>query len=253
MWIRIGYQQSNPHDVYYLQTPSAFADVRIPKDRPSFSHARSFADLSDGDLRLLARQRGFVGHTTIDGDVATWHHELDFQPDTAADIGRLEQIDAWRMFEHGLDESYIEAWRSVSRGDGRFVVVRVEQPDGRLDRLLVVVGDYFTYARNRAKDLPPAESLDSLIASTHPTRDQLVNYLDCELSTGRVRSGRVAWEIQHSTLPWREGRHLEFADSLVATGNGATLTPRHRSAGRWSVPVNTLPPGELSALLRGAP
>ena len=71
-WIRRQGKETSPFVVRYLQTPSAFGDVRLPVDRPKFPHANSFADLSDADLRALARQRGFVGHTTAVGANATW-------------------------------------------------------------------------------------------------------------------------------------------------------------------------------------
>ena len=138
----------------------------------------------------------------------------------------------------------------VARGDGRFLVVRVEN-GARLDRTLIVVGDHFLYVRNRAKDLPVAPSLDSLIATTRATRAQIIAYLDCEFSTGRVRGGSAPWVIERSTLPWREGRHLDFADGIAVSARVDSLVPRvprPASSGRWSVPVNTLGRAELLAL-----
>lgn len=118
--------ESNTLDVHYLQTPSIFADVRFPRDRGDFSHARSFDDLSDEELSQLARQRGFTGHTTVDGLISTWHHELDFQPpDSSADIGRIARNGADAMFEYALDSSYTESWRSTSAGANTFLVVRM--------------------------------------------------------------------------------------------------------------------------------
>jgi len=38
-------RRSSTLDVHYLQTPTFFADVRIPLDRPRFPRAVSFADL----------------------------------------------------------------------------------------------------------------------------------------------------------------------------------------------------------------
>jgi len=55
------------------------------------------------------------------------------------------------LYEHALDSSYVESWQSVSNGDGRFLVLRIERA-GRLDRTLFVAGDHFLYVRNRAKD-----------------------------------------------------------------------------------------------------
>jgi hypothetical protein len=91
-WIRHGVETESNVTVRFLQTPTMFGDVRIPKTRPPFPRAKAAADLADSELALLAEQRGFFGYTTIDGNVATWHHEIDYQPpDGSEDIGRLEQ------------------------------------------------------------------------------------------------------------------------------------------------------------------
>jgi len=79
-WIEDRGVRSSTLDVHYLQTPTFFGDVRIPLDRPKFPHAASFGDLTDEDLHAMAQQRGFTGRTTMIGAIATWHHEIDFQP-----------------------------------------------------------------------------------------------------------------------------------------------------------------------------
>jgi hypothetical protein len=248
-WIDRKGTRSDLYDVRYIQTPTLFADLRIPRDRPQLSHAASFADLTDADLRVLARQRAFAGVTTLSGELATWHHELDFQPsDSSPDIGRLERLDDAHMYEHATDGSYIESWRSLGSGDGKFLALRVERA-GRLDRLLLVSGDHFFYVRNRRADLPHAESLDSLIATTRATRAQIIELLDCEFSAGRVRSGAIPWEVQRSTLPWREGKRLDFVDEVIASDAGHPLASAP-SADRWSMPVNTFSHAERIALFQ---
>jgi hypothetical protein len=250
-WIQKGNSKSNALDVHYLQTPTYFGDMRIPRDRSGVAAAKSFADLTDEQLRSLARQNGFTGRTTMAGMVATWKHDIDFQPsDGMPDTGRLERVPPDQMREHGLDGSYIEAWRSLTDGKGRFLVVRVEH-SGRLSRTLVVVGDQFIYVRNRAKDLPSAASFDAFIEATHPSREQMVAYLDCEFSVGRVRGGRVPWEIEQSTLPWREGRHLEFVDQISTSDAGSVLVPHEIGGDVWTVPVNSLSSSEIKALIGG--
>ena len=122
---------------------------------------------------------------------------------------------------------------------------------GRLFRGLVVGGDRFVYARNRVTELPMADSLDALIASTHATRGQIIAYLDCELSVGRVRGGSVPWTIETSTLPWREGRHLDFIDEITTRDGESALAPRKVSGEQWTVPINTLSRRELKALFGG--
>jgi hypothetical protein len=252
-WIERAGVRTDPSDVHYLQTPTYFGDARVPRDRPSFPHAASFADLTDAELRLLAQQKGFTGHTTVAGDNATWHHQIDYQPpDGTDDVGRIEPLAGARMYEHALDGSYIEAWRAISTGEGRFLVVRVERA-GRLHRVLILVGDYFLYARNRAHDLPVAESLDALVAAAGADRAQIVAYLDCEFSTGRAHGGAVPWEIQHSTLPWRERQSLDFVDGLGPSQAPGGLAPRAASTDTWTVPVDTLSPADLRALFPPRP
>jgi hypothetical protein len=222
--------------------------MRVPIQRPSFSQASSFADLTDADLLLLAGQRGFAGYVTAIDDTITWHHELDFQPpDSSPDIGRVERVGPTQMYEHALGSSYVESWRSVTSGDNTFLVLRLDR-GGRLEQTLLVVGDYFLYVRNRSADLPVAPSLDSLIRATHATRQQVIAYLDCEFSTGRVRGGSRPWEIQASTLPWREGRALEFVSTVTVLPDSVHLNVQVSSGERWSVPVNTVSKADLVAL-----
>jgi len=250
-WLQEGKEKSNTLDVYYLQTATYFADVRVPRDRTGLSNARSFADLTDEQLRLLAGQNGYTGRTTLAGTIATWHEDIAFRPsDGTPDKGRLERIARDRMYEHGLDDSYIESWKFLTNGQGRFLVIRVEH-SGRLLRSLVVVGNQFVYVRNRAKDLPLAPSFDALIKATNATRDQIIEYLDCEFSVGRVRGGSVPWEIERSTLPWREGRRLDFVDQLSVDDGRAGVVPVKVAEDQWTVPVNTLSLHEVKALFGG--
>jgi hypothetical protein len=230
--------------VRYVQTPSVFADVRIRGDRPVPPGVSSFAELTDEQLAALARQNGFAGFTTMDGDHATWHHEIDYQPaGGGADIGRIEPVGEATMFEHGLDASYVERWSLLEADAGSYLAVRLVR-GGRVEQLLAVAGDHFVYARARPVALPPADSITDLIASTHATREMIIGYLDCELSYGTTRG----WQIERSTLPWQDGRRLAFIDQL-AVEPGGRLAPRRAAAGEaWSVPVNTFSAAALQAM-----
>jgi hypothetical protein len=251
-WIQKGEVKSDTLDIHYLQTPTYFADVRIPRDRPAMSSAKSFADLSDEQLLMLTRQNGFTGHTTMEGTVATWHHDIDFQPsDGTPDAGRLERIPPTKMHEFALDGSYIESWRRNSSAKGKFLVIRTER-SGRLLRTLVVVGNQFMYVRNRAQDLPPASSFELLFNATNATRAQIVECLDCEFSTGKVEGGSKPWVIEQSTIPWRQGHRLDFIERLSIIKGGEGLTPITVGEERWTVPVNTMSTLEIGALFDSA-
>lgn len=234
--------------VRYVQTPSVFGDVRIRADRPRTSGAASFTDLSDDQLAALVAQEGFAGYTTVDGANATWHHEIDFQPPGGElDIGRIEPTDEDKMFEHALDDSYVESWSALGRAGGTFFAVKVVRGD-RVDQLLAVAGEHFVYARARAAALPAADSIRDAIARTHATREAIVAYLDCEISYGTTRG----WQIERSTLPWREGIRLAFADRIAIDGNGQPVARAFAAGEAWSFPVNTLAAAELRVLFSAA-
>ncbi len=246
--------QNSPQLVRYLQTPSSFGDMRFPADRPDLSHAKSFNDLTDDELRILAKQQGFVGYTTLlDGSVdgpgpvsVQWHRQMDFEPPTGnLDRGRLEFMSHDQMNENALDNAYTEHWVSLTSGDGRFFVASVEH-QGRLDRMLLVAGDQFFYGRNRPKDLPAAPSMDSLM--TGASRAQMIDYLDFELSVGRVRGGSLPWEIQYSTIPWREKVPLDFVDSIHVDSPTNAVDVRVGEGDTWKVPTNTMDPADLKFL-----
>jgi hypothetical protein len=234
--------------VRYVQTPSVFGDVRISADRSAVSQATSFADLGDDQLAVLAMQTGFAGVATVEGTSATWHHEIDHEPATGvADIGRIEPVGDGKMFEHGLDGSYVESWSALEPDAGAYFAARVERK-GRVDQLLAVAGGHFVYARARRVPLPAAASIRDAIARAHAARELILAYLDCEISYGRVRG----WQIELSTLPWQEGKRLAFADRIAIDAEG---TPAPRAAvapsggePAWSFPVNTFPAAELRAL-----
>jgi hypothetical protein len=276
-WIQeLGGSPKDEKFVRDLQTPSIFGSVRIPKARPAFGTAASFADLDDSQLAALLEQNGFSGVATFAGDLATWNHDIDFQPPGEPDVGRLRHAGPTTVIEEAPDRSYTELWWSMTTGDGKYLGLKVMRGT-RVEKILTVVGDQFVFARNRARDLPQADSLaelviltvvgdqfvfarnrardlpqaDSLVelvAKTHPSRDQLVEILDCEFSYGIVHGGRVPWEVRFSTLPWREGKSLAFIDDVTIDGGGAPK-PRTPVAGEsWTAPVNTFARDDLKAL-----
>lgn len=246
-WVRRGSTQSNPRDVHYIQVHTFFADVRVPVDRKVSASARSFDDLSDAELRELARQQAFTGWTRVDGLTSTWHHEIDFEPpDGSADVGRIERVDDGHILEHGMDDSYTESWRRVGGGDGPFLAIRI-RGEIRVTRVLLVAGDQFLYVRNRAADLPSSPSFAALLDATQD-RARVIGYLDCEFSFGRTRGGAVPWEIQRSTFPWREGKHLDFVDGVVLSAGTLKPSATSRPEGEWLVAVNTFSPAQLASL-----
>ncbi len=243
-WIRRGVSRSSDVAVHYVQTPRSFADLRIADARPRIA-ATSFTDATDADLRALAEQQGFAGFATAQGDVVTWHHELDFQPQPPGevDVGRVEQVGS-AMLEHALDGAYEELWWRVASGDGRFLTVE-RRTAGRLDGLLVVAGDAFIHVRNRAVQLPAASSLGELVADPSRARETKIAYLDCEISAGRARGGARPWQVERSTLPWREGHAIDLPFSVEA--GALSMKPE------WVAVTSTFALEDLAVLAEAPP
>ena len=244
-------------NVRNIQTPTLFGDCRIPKDRPAFPHATSLRDLSDAELETLYPQEGFSGFTSVEGYIVTWHHEIDYQPpDGTIDIGRVDFTGGRSMFEYGVQATYTEHWWNLASGDGCYFGARVvkRRPGGdRVWEILSVNGDHFIYARNRLENLPMASSLADLIKSTHATRDQILAWLDCEVSHGFVEGGSQPWEIQFSTLPYRTGKRCSFIDRIVVDPKTGAVSGLAEPDEVWSFPVNTLVLDDLLILFPTRP
>jgi hypothetical protein len=248
LWV-INNNQGPPQDtvnVRNIQTPTLFGDCRIPKDRPRYPEAHSLADLSNAELATLYPQEGFAGYTTTEGYIITWHHEIDYQPpDGSIDIGRFEILGGRNVLEHGVQASYLEHWWRLEDAGGYFLGIKVMRNQGhgqqRVHEILSVAGDHFIYARNRAFDLPMANNLAELIKKEKYSRKQIIAVLDCEVSHGFVQGGRQPWEVQFSTLPFKEDKPLEFAQRIrVDPQTGQLVQPGLAPDLIWSVPVNTL-------------
>ena len=105
---------------------------------------------------------------------------------------------------------------------------------------LLISGDYFIFARDRAVTPPKASSLTVLLEEPNLTRDQIIDILDFEISFGRKNGGKLPWEIQLSTLPFKEGHalFLETTWALIAKACGQFIQREHTDDGmiirRWS-------------------
>jgi hypothetical protein len=192
--------------VYWLQTSSLYADVRIPADR---GRRGRLARMTQAGRRALARQQGFAGALEVDGDVLTWQRWLDYQPAAAPDVGRVH-FDGSLLVEHGVHAAYREEWQRVQAvgEDCVALVLEDEFNPNRcpLDRagILVALEGYFMIALARPEPLPPAADLAALVDSEIHSLDAKRCFLNCAIELG-VRHGGGRWELQLSTLPHHEG------------------------------------------------
>jgi len=221
--------------VLWLQTPRWHADLRIPAGRPDFTGVTSLTECDDAQLAWLATQQGFCGVTQVDGERCTWHRQIDIQPaDGSRDTGRMI-IDGERMTETGIEADYLEIWERLPHSRGGVAALELAAELGcppTRPTWLLVAGDCFMFVRGRTAHLPRAANLTTLIAQARPDREQLLAWLDIEISFGR-RSGAVPWRIEHSTLPFREGQCVTSPGALQRRGHQRVVEGRGER--RWMI------------------
>ena len=221
--------------VWWLQTPRWHADLRLPVGRPDFSGVASLAACDDTQLAWLATQQGFCGLTQVDGERCTWHRQLDFQPANGnRDVGHMV-FDGERIIETGIEADYREIWQRLPSSRGGSAVLELVVEDGKLPPCmtrLFVSGDYFVYVRDRRHPLPNGTDLTHLIAQARPSRPQLIEWLNVEISLGR-RNGPAAWRIEHSTLPFREGQTITQPGAIQRRGHQIAIEGDNEK--RWMI------------------
>lgn len=197
-------------EVFWLQGPRCYADLRVPAGRPACPNVTCLRDLDWTILHFMARQEGFFGRLDVFSSIGQWHRSFDYQTDTGiADRGALAFEDGI-LVERGVVLPYVEHWsREAGTGDAMALSLATETGT---PGCLVVAGDAFVYARGRQTSLPCGVTLDRLIdeaASLETAQD----IFDCEISFGRRHAGN--WRIERSSHCFREGATLSPALNSV--------------------------------------
>jgi hypothetical protein len=222
--------------VAWLQGQKLFADLRLPAGRPSFRGVRGLDDFTRQQTEWLARQEGFAGQFDREGEYFVWHRVLDYQPKSAAaDAGRLRQEGDY-VVEEGRDTPYVEHWHREPGPTAPVVAARLRDQKSGRDGFIVRVGAAFMYARAGIGASLPTGSLLADHVEAAPSLRAAQELVDCEISFGRVTE-LGGWLIERSSLPFREGAHLDPAldptrhafRSSDVTGEG------HEMCRNWAV------------------
>ncbi|GAB5368677.1 hypothetical protein AAMO2058_001340100 [Amorphochlora amoebiformis] len=270
-----GWKESTESDtvVYNLQTPTLFIDLRFPVLRPDLSKKQAFQDLSLDELRALSRQHCFAGYSLIQpsymckhilppeingekGGVCVRHHALDWNYHSEYERPRpnmwrfqmSKNGESFKEFSVAKDNHqqavYMERWHRYPQGKGPFLAMR--RTDGKVESMLIVVGNHFAYARDRKHPLPDfTECVNGVYekvkkggcanlvdAAYHKIRQnvepkeelkeraKIVQMLNMEGSYGKVYTDgqkvEPSWKILKSTIPWREEKHLLSPNSSIS-------------------------------------
>ena len=207
-------------EVFWLQGPSFYADLRVPAGRPDSAGATCLRELDATMLRFMATQEGFIGPFAVADDVGDWQRIFDFRPDNGlGDRGALAFEDGI-LVERGIAAPYLEHWSRTHDGESMALVLA---SDAGTPGCLVAVGDIFMYARGRATTLPAGSVLPQLVEDAASLR-AAQDLFDCEISFGR-RSGGV-WRLERSSHCFREGAALAPRfDAAAGTLAIADVTP----------------------------
>lgn len=212
----------------WLQTHRLHASLTIPLDRPDFAGRQTWADFSDAELLLLAHQRGVSGACIAQDDILHRRRQIDYLPRRGDPFLIRMRRNGNLLQQEGLDGGDQVVWELLADGSKEMFALRFQDagigPDSDDQRrgYLLVVGQYFMFVRDRAGATQRADSLETLIELKALKRAQIIELLDFEISFGTRVAHDIAWEIQHSTIPYREGQPLmddaTFRDIVTQSG-----------------------------------
>ena len=225
LWRRTIYRRADEvldtsTEVYWLQGPRYFADIRQPVQRISFAGVGCLRDLDNAHLAWLALQEAFAGNLQLDGTLAWWQRRLDMQPQGPfEDRGRLCQAGDV-LDEYGTESPYYERWeRSNALAGAHWGLHLASETDGRRG-FLVRAADKMMFARARRSSLPPGRTITEALAAL-PTLEERQDLLDVEVSLGSVAANEREWLIERSTLPFKTAMRGSIRRREDAAAGGA--------------------------------
>ena len=147
--------------VIWIQTPTLYADIRVP---------------APGDASPLATPAGFAGWLDVEGQICRWKRPIDLHPGPEdRDQGAMFRADEV-MTEIGLIANYLEDYRLVAPAKGCLAASRGDftvedgtvrfSPEGTLD-ILVATGSYCTHARRAGSSSLRHRRYDAGAGSAH--------------------------------------------------------------------------------------
>lgn len=226
--------------VLWVQARSSYGDLRVPADRPNRAGAGSFLDYSLDELLALGRQQGSFGTCRFAGDIAVWERDVAYQAVLHYPEPGIMSYDGTTLVEDSPSGAYRERWEPQDGSDELHQCFRLSAQKGADGAWVprpggvVVAGDYAMLVVDRAVVVPRLADLDKIVKELWPDRDAIAALLDCEFSFGARRGGTQVFDIQLSTIPFREG------DSFIvpnASGDHADRSQGDLIWRRWEISI----------------
>ena len=216
-WRRTLLEQGDTQDtttvVLWVQTEKYHADIRIPLSRPAFGVVNQLKEYSYDQLISLASQQGFTGITQVKNNIAEWLRDHDYQPSNSQrDIAEMHFENDDVLIEKGVEADYFERWERIPNSHLNLSMMECEGKDRHANKVnarLFRSNNLFAYVRPRSKRLPPAENISDLIDFYQPSKEELLDWLDFEISFGEIKDENEGY-ITHSTFPFREGETVKL-------------------------------------------
>ena len=197
----------------------------------------------------------------VQGDIATWYREIDFEPPGKPDVGRMTFVTPDILHEDDPDASsaaYHETWERVpgTREPSQCWGFRLAASEEGSQRsgFLLAAGDRFMFAADRVRPLPAGAGKSQGLGSTSAAFTSVsLSNSTCQSSAGATFMGLWCTSAAAAAV-LTAGTMREIIGSSRAQEEKVELLGFEVSYGStcaWTIELSTLPQQRGATLLKG--
>jgi len=204
--------------VIWLQTLSAMVDIRIPERILDFSTGLSLHEYTVEQLCELASQDCATAITRLDESTTPYSTASWEANDDGAYIQTVVNYpeDGWFewkedgscMMEWAPSRAYEEDWRLLE--NSRSYIAEFRNTNIDKGEFVFLAGDHAVYVRSRALEVKEQRPIQEIAKDNLDNKDYIISLVDVEFSYAHRDEASGEFNIQHSTLPFREGQSLKL-------------------------------------------
>lgn len=205
--------------VVWVQSHGMSGDIRVHPQRPALTKSSKLADLSLGEMVLLASVEGGVAATSWADGVMGWNDWIGFQVyDKYPEPGLMQRIGDC-MIEFAPSGIYVEDWRFQPSNPGVLAGLHLVSETGHGGETvarrggLVVAGDHAICSLARRNELPDGVRAQDYVRASSTPAAALEHVFECCVSYASRANG--AFRIALSTDPRCEGTTADFTDDFA--------------------------------------